>query len=135
MENTLQNAKAFIDNKDAEISGSWQDHDFENCLVSYAAPFAAEVERLKSELSRMAGEKWVSVDERLPDADEFVLFYYPNRFEKPLIGCYKTKQGTKGSFLCTEDNEDWIIEVDGITHWKKLEPPQIISEPDKDGGK
>ncbi len=70
------------------------------------------------------GDGWIRVDEKLPDADEFVLFYYPNRFEKPLIGCYKPKQGTKGVFLCTEDNEDWMIEADGITHWKKLEPPK-----------
>ena len=58
--------------------------------------------------------EWISVKDKLPRKNEWCFFWYEGF--KPLIGCYKNK----GRWLCYEDNELWMIEVDSITHWMGL---------------
>lgn len=84
--------------------------------------------------------EWISVEERLPEFDSCVFFYYlvwqiidgkkiPNKI--PLIGWYKRVPSGGGCFLTREDREDWFIKEEGITHWKPLPKAPIIKPTEK----
>jgi hypothetical protein len=64
-------------------------------------------------------KEWIETNKILPEMDSWCFFWYNGT--KPLIGCYKGD----GKFLCTEDNEFWIIDEDYITHWMYLPKPPL----------
>lgn len=103
---------------------------------------------LKSKYDELLKEKeelekeneWISVEDRLPEFDSCVFFYYlvwqiidgekiPNKI--PLIGWYKRVPSGGGCFLTREDREDWFIKEEGITHWKPLPKAPIIKPTEK----
>ncbi len=76
---------------------------------------ALEFDDFEQAIADYEKSKWVSVDERLPEMDEWVLFcYYGNPV--PMIGCYKGK----GFVLTLDEKELWQIKEDGVKFWMSL---------------
>lgn len=58
--------------------------------------------------------EWISVDDRLPDINQFALFYYG--YKIPLIGCYKGDD----KIIELADMDVWNIKDDEITKWAPI---------------
>lgn len=54
---------------------------------------------------------WIKTSEQLPELNQWCFFWYNGSM--PIVGNYKGD----GKFLCTQDNEYWIVTDDYITYW------------------
>jgi hypothetical protein len=60
---------------------------------------------------------WLETNKILPAIDQWCFFWVG--LSKPMICNYKGH----GKFLCTEDNDFWIISEDYISHWMPCPSP------------
>lgn len=115
----------------------WQLNNLNNNLRTLQSKYDLLLKE-KEELEKE--NEWISVEDRLPEFDSCVFFYYlvwqiidgkkiPNKI--PLIGWYKRVPSGGGCFLTREDREDWFIKEEGITHWKQLPKAPIIKPTEK----
>ena len=67
--------------------------------------------------------KWISVEERLPEPRQHVLFYSPGEFWRPVIvaGFYSSVRKHVPSF--TDNVEGYTFYHPSVTHWMPLVSP------------
>ena len=64
-----------------------------------------------NDANRLLADGWLETNKNLPEIDQWCFFWYGGI--KPMIGNYKGN----GKFLCSEDNDFWIVNEDGVSHW------------------
>ena len=77
------------------------------------------VDRIEQIISaRGESDGWVRVEDGLPEENQNCFFY--SKGCRPLIGTYKPDGK---AFLCSEDNDFWIIKEMDVSHWQPLPSP------------
>ena len=77
-----------------------------------------EVNELKKKM------KWISVDERTPEIDDYILLSFEN-FSLPMVGRYETSEDGGGAFYLGDcDEEDTCVSQDlYVNAWMPLPDP------------
>jgi hypothetical protein len=73
-----------------------------------------------TDANNVLADGWVETNKNLPEIGQWCFFWYGGI--KPIIGNYKGD----GKFLCSEDNDFWIVTEDGISHWMPCPSPPAL---------
>ena len=65
---------------------------------------------------------WISIDERLPDTDDFILLSFSN-FTNPLVGRYETDEDGSGAFYIGDELETCLSQNIFVNAWQPLPEP------------
>ena len=65
---------------------------------------------------------WISIDERLPDTDDFILLSFSN-FTNPLVGRYETDEDGSGAFYIGNELETCLSQNIFVNAWQPLPEP------------
>lgn len=81
----------------------------------------ASEEEQKAVIEKINRERWIPVEERLPEDDNFVLMSFEN-FTLPMIGRYEQQEDGSGVWYLGDcDDEDTCLEHDlFVNAWMKL---------------
>ena len=99
---------------------SWNDPREEDARDAFLAGYAA------------AQQKWISVNERLPEEDVAVLVYGQILNDPPdIIGVRRRYNGDQEWKHTWESEDGFIYREDDVTHWMPL-PWMLLPEPPKE---
>ena len=88
-------------------------NDFERTQAGYL------LEKLNAEQKR---HRWIPVEERLPDPDEYVLVSFEN-FSIPMIGRCTVDDDDSGTFRIGDDDESFVQHDLFVNAWMPLPEP------------
>ena len=77
-----------------------------------------------------SNDKWIPVEEKYPDTDEYILLSFSN-FTIPVIGRYE-KDENGGAFYCGDEDETLVSQDLFVNAWMPLVKPYKLEEPLKD---
>ena len=65
---------------------------------------------------------WISIDERLPDTDDYILLSFSN-FTIPIVGRYETEEDGNGAFYIGDELETRLSQDLFVNAWQQLPKP------------
>ena len=68
---------------------------------------------------------WISVDERLPESEDWVVVWYQDKDGDyfPTVGAYRSYGSLPRQWVTDVDNSELAYPPEKITHWMPLPPP------------
>lgn len=81
-----------------------------------------DCEKLKDKIQEQQHKGWISIDERLPDTDDFILLSFSN-FTNPLVGRYETDEDGSGAFYIGDELETCLSQNIFVNAWQPLPEP------------
>lgn len=90
----------------------------------YPDPEDYAIEAAISALEEQDKHRWISVEERLPEDDGYIILSFEN-FSLPMVGKYTSYYGGGGEFyVCNRDNENTCFSQDlRVIAWMPLPAP------------
>lgn len=73
-------------------------------------------------IERTKENGWISIDERLPDTDDYILLSFSN-FTIPLVGIYETDEDGSGAFYIGDELETCLSQNIFVNAWQPLPEP------------
>lgn len=78
--------------------------------------------KLKEKVPEQQLKGWISIDERLPDTDDYILLSFSN-FTNPLVGRYETDKDGSGAFYIGDELETCLSQNIFVNAWQPLPEP------------
>ena len=84
-----------------------------------------EVMQFRKDLARMPDEKWISIEEQLPETEDYILLSFAN-FSLPMVGRYEKSREGGAFYLGDCDEEDTCINQELVVNaWRPLPKPYL----------
>lgn len=84
------------------------------------------IQALEKQIQKQ-NDGWISIDERLPDTDNYILLSFSN-FTNPIVGRYETEEDGNGSFYIGDEMETCLSQDLFVNAWQPLPEPYKESE-------
>ena len=88
--------------------------------------FAKHMEEWVKEQKELRMEKqndeWISIDERLPDTNDYILLSFSN-FTIPAVGRYEAEEDGSGAFYIGDEVETCVSQMLFVNAWMELPEP------------
>ncbi|MBU5480911.1 DUF551 domain-containing protein [Blautia sp. MSJ-19] len=96
---------------DCSCGGTFED-PCKNCVI----------QKIMNEYGEQEENRWIPVDEKLPDPDEYILVSFEN-FSVPMIGRYTVDDKDSGTFRMGDENDSFIENDLFVNAWMPLLKP------------
>lgn len=83
--------------------------------------FSMAIKALEKQISKQ-NDGWISIDERLPDTDDYILLSFSN-FTIPLVGRYEADKDGSGAFYIGDELETCLSQNIFVNAWQPLPEP------------
>ena len=79
------------------------------------------VQSLEKQIPKQ-NDGWISIDERLPDTNDYILLSFSN-FAIPVVGRYETEKDGSGAFYVGDELETCVSQMLFVNAWMELPKP------------